>query len=85
MDEMSVRLGDGTNLGEASSFDLTNMPSLFGGVDGVKNQKCEGPEQGGDQWLFEKIKVFKKNQKHEPNIVEVTHLCIMHRVHSSCM
>jgi hypothetical protein len=33
--------------------------------------------------LFEKIKVFLKNQKHEPNIVEVTQLCIMHRVHTS--
>ncbi len=33
--------------------------------------------------MFEKIKVFLKNQKHEPNIVEVTHLCIMHRVHTS--
>jgi hypothetical protein len=26
---------------------------------------------------------FFKNQKYEPNIVEVTHLCIMHRVHTS--
>ncbi len=34
--------------------------------------------------MFEKIKVFLKNQKHEPNIVEVTHMCIMHRVHTSC-
>jgi hypothetical protein len=33
--------------------------------------------------LFEKIKVFLKNQKHEPNIVELTHLCIMHKVHTS--
>ncbi len=38
---------------------------------------------GGDQWLFEKIKVFLTNQKHEPNIVEVTHMCIMHRAHTS--
>jgi hypothetical protein len=72
-DEMSVRLGDVTNLGEASLF-----------VDGVKNQKCEGPEAGGGhQRLFEKINFFLKNQKHEPNIVEVTQLCIMHRVHTS--
>jgi hypothetical protein len=28
-------------------------------------------------------KVFLKNQKHQPNIVEITHLCIMHRVHTS--
>jgi hypothetical protein len=52
-----------------------------GRVDGVKNWsgKCEGPRRrGGDQRLFEKIKVFLKNQKHEPNIVEITHLCIMH-------
>jgi hypothetical protein len=33
--------------------------------------------------LFEKIKVFFKNQKHEPNIVEITHLCIMHGAHTS--
>jgi hypothetical protein len=33
--------------------------------------------------LFEKIKVFLKNQKHEPNIVEITHLCIMHGAHIS--
>ncbi len=38
---------------------------------------------GGDQRLFEKIKVFLTNQKHEPNIVEVTHLCIMHEAHTS--
>jgi hypothetical protein len=38
---------------------------------------------GGDQWLFEKIKVFLTNQKHEPNIVEITHLCIMHGAHTS--
>jgi hypothetical protein len=32
----------------------------MGGVDGVKDQseKCEGPGRGGDQRLFEKIKVF---------------------------
>jgi len=62
------------------------MPSLLGGLDGVKNrsEKCEGPRRGGgDQWLFEKIKVFFKNQKHEPNIVEITHLCIMHGAHTS--
>jgi hypothetical protein len=32
--------------------------------------------------LFEK-KSFLKNQKHQPNIVEITHLCIMHGVHTS--
>ncbi len=55
-----------------------------GGVDGVKNrsEKCKGPRWGGDQRLFEKIKVFLKNQKHEPNIVEITHLCIMHEAHT---
>jgi len=30
-----------------------------------------------------KRKVFFKNQKHQPNIVEITHLCIMHGVHTS--
>jgi hypothetical protein len=34
---MSVRLGDGTDLGEASLFGFTNMPSLLGGVNGVKD------------------------------------------------
>jgi hypothetical protein len=38
---------------------------------------------GRDQRLFEKIKVFLTNQKHEPNIVEITHLCIMHGAHTS--
>ncbi len=56
------------------------------GVDRVKNRsgKCEGPGRGGggDQRLFEK-KSFFKNQKHEPNIVEITHLCIMHGFHTS--
>jgi len=40
-------------------------------------------EAKGDQQLFEKIKVFLKNQKHEPNIVKITHLCIMHGAHTS--
>jgi hypothetical protein len=30
-----------------------------------------------------KRKVFKKNQKHQLNIVEITHMCIMHGVHTS--
>jgi hypothetical protein len=30
-----------------------------------------------------KRKVFLKNQKHQPNIVEITHMCIMHGVHTS--
>jgi hypothetical protein len=57
---------------------------LGGGLNEVKNRsgKCEGPGVGGDQRLFEKIKVFKKNQKHEPNIVEITHLCILHKAHT---
>jgi len=55
-----------------------------GGSRRVKNRsgKCEGPRWGGDQRLFEKLKVFFKNQKHEPNIVEITHLCIMHGAHT---
>jgi hypothetical protein len=73
MDEMSFWLGDGTDLEEVSLFDFTNMPSLWRG------QRGKGPGRGwvGDQRLFEKIKAFLKNQKHEPNIVEVTHLCII--------
>jgi hypothetical protein len=71
MDEISVRLDEETDI---DAF-------TFGGVDEVKNQNCQRPGRGEDQWLFEKIKVFFKNQKHEPNIVEVTHMCIMHRVH----
>jgi hypothetical protein len=76
MDEMSVQLSDGTDLGEASLFGFLNMPSIWGGRRGKR------PWRGWDQRLFEKIKVFLKNQKHEPNIVEVTHMCIMHRVHT---
>jgi hypothetical protein len=49
---------------------------------GGRRGKGPGRGWGGDQRLFEKIKVFLKNQKHEPNIVEVTHLCIMHKVHT---
>jgi hypothetical protein len=30
-----------------------------------------------------KRKILLKNQKHQPNIVEITHLCIMHGVHTS--
>jgi hypothetical protein len=30
-----------------------------------------------------KDKSFKKKLKHEPNIVEITHLCIRHEVHTS--
>ncbi len=30
-----------------------------------------------------KREVFLKNQKHQPNIVEITHLYIMHGVHTS--
>jgi hypothetical protein len=32
---------------------------------------------------IKKIKVLKKNLKHEPNIVEITHLCIRHGVQTS--
>jgi hypothetical protein len=55
------------------------------GVDGVKNWsgKCEGPEGPRGGGVFENIKVFLKNQKHETNIVEITHLCIMHGAHTS--
>jgi len=62
------------------------MPRIGrGGVDGVKNrsEKCEGPGRGGGTNGCLKRKVFLKNQKHQPNIVEITHLCIMHRVHTN--
>jgi hypothetical protein len=32
---------------------------------------------------IKKIKDLKKELKHEPNIVEITHLCIRHRVQTS--
>jgi hypothetical protein len=54
------------------------------GIDGLKNRngKCEGPGGVGiDSCL--KRKVFLKNQKHQPNIVEITHPCIMHGAHTS--
>jgi hypothetical protein len=58
-----------------------------GGVDEVKNwsEKYEGPGQGGGPMTNRclKRKVFFKTQKHEPNIVEITHMCIMHGVHTS--
>jgi hypothetical protein len=55
---------------------------LGGGIDKVKSRsgKCEGPGQRGANGCL-KRKVFKKNQKHEPNIVEISHLCIVHGVH----
>jgi hypothetical protein len=59
-----------------------------GGIDGLKNQsgKCEGLGQwGGGTNGCLKRKVFLKNQKHQPNIVEMTHLCIMHGVHTSIL
>ncbi len=37
---------------------------------------------GGTNGCLKK-KVFLKNQKHQPNIIEITHLCIMHKVHTS--
>jgi len=54
-------------------------------IDGIKNRsgKCEGPGRGGRTNGCLKRKVFLKNQKHQPNIVEITHLCIMHGVHTS--
>ncbi len=51
-----------------------------GGIDGLKNrsEKCEGPGlPGGGTNGCLKRKVFLKNQKHQPNIVEITHLSIM--------
>jgi hypothetical protein len=56
-----------------------------GGVDGIKNrsEKCEGPGRRGGTNGCLKRKVFFKNQKHQPNIVEITHLCIMHGVRTS--
>ncbi len=56
-----------------------------GGLDGLKNRsgKCEGLVGGGGTNGCLKIKVFLENQKHQPNVVEITHLCIMHGVHTS--
>jgi hypothetical protein len=36
-------------------------------------------------FFLRKLKVFKKKLKHEPNIVEITHLCIRHGVHTSSL
>jgi hypothetical protein len=50
----------------------------------VKEPKWEMGRTGGvgiDSCL--KRKVFLKNQKHQPNIVEITHPCIMHGAHTS--
>jgi hypothetical protein len=42
-----------------------------------------GARGGGGTNGCLKRKVFFKNQKHQPNIVEISHLCIMHGVHTS--
>jgi hypothetical protein len=47
----------------------------------VGNAKDWG-EGGGTNGCL-KIIFFLKNQKHQPNIVEITHLCIMLGVHTS--
>jgi hypothetical protein len=47
----------------------------------VENAKDWGGK--GETHDYLKRKVFFKNQKHEANIVEITHLCIMHGVHTS--
>ncbi len=62
---------------------MRNAKDWPGGLDGLKNrsEKCEGGGGGTNGCL--KRKVFLKNQSHQPNIVEITHLCIMHGVHTS--
>jgi len=45
-------------------------------------KNIKSPERGGTNNCLKK-KVFLKNQKHQPNIVEITHLCIMHGVQTS--
>jgi hypothetical protein len=45
----------------------------------IKNRR----KGGGGTNDYLKIFIFFKNQKHQPNIVEITHLCIMHGVHTS--
>jgi hypothetical protein len=62
MDEMSVRLGDGTNLGAASLFDFTNMPSLLGGRRG-KELEMQRTRAGGGPTVVWKDKSFFKNPK----------------------
>jgi len=57
------------------------------GAGGRRNKKSEWEmrrtrARGGTNGCL-KRKVFLKNQKHQPNIVEITHLCIMHGVHTS--
>jgi len=53
--------------------------------DEVKKRsgKCENGDRGRGPTVIWKDKRFKKNQKYESNIVEMTHLCIMHRVYTS--
>ncbi len=56
-----------------------------GGARRVKEPECEMRRieaTGGGPTVVWKEK-FLKNQKHQPNIVEITHLCIMHGVHTS--
>jgi hypothetical protein len=52
----------------------------------AKELECEmrgtGAARGGTNGCLKTI-FFFKNQKHDPNIVEITHLCIMHEAHIS--
>jgi len=61
------------------------VKDLAGGARRVKEPEWEmrrtGARGGTNSCL--KKKAFLKNQKHQPNIVEITHLCIMHGVHTS--
>ncbi len=77
------RTGRGARRGKEPEWEMWRT-GRGGGVDGVKNcsEKCEGLGRRRGPTVVWKEKFFLKNQKHEPNIVEITHLCIMHGVHT---
>ncbi len=72
---MKDQAGDSTSL----RTEVKNTKDQAGRVNEIKNrtEKCKGPGDKGTNDCF-KRKFLKKNQKHQPNIVEITHLCIMY-------
>jgi hypothetical protein len=61
--------GEGGRPGKELKWEMQRTGVRGGGTNGKKS--------------WSKRKVFLKNQKHQSNIVEITHLCIMHVVHTS--
>jgi hypothetical protein len=54
-------------------------------VSGIGSKDAALSGELGLQALHLALGQPESDDVHEPNIVEVTHLCIMHRVHTSCI